>query len=169
MNIQKILVNTIASIAMALAAISTANADTANGSASASVVTAVTVAETRGLDFGTFVPDPAGDTISLTSTATTTRSSLSILTTLVGTTEASGAFQITGTTGATVSISIADTGDLGTMTFTPGAPSLGATHVIDAIPANNLLYVGGNLVVPAGQATGVFSNATAYSVTVNYQ
>lgn len=145
-----------------------AQAATVSGRADAWVFQAVTVTESTSMSFGNIVPDLAASTNVTVDTADGI-SSDNPSTTLLGT-PASGAFQITGQTGSTVTITITDTGDLGGLVFVPNTTSsLGATHVIDAASANNIAKVGGTLTVPAAQAPGTYSNPAAYQVQVNYQ
>ncbi|MDH3342794.1 MAG: DUF4402 domain-containing protein [Gammaproteobacteria bacterium] len=151
---------------------SAASAATANGTAQATLVTAVTVAESRGLNFGSFILDPLGDTVTLSNAAATVRGA-GAGTTLLGASEASGEFQITGTPGATVSISttiapapLSNGTDL--LLFTPSATDI-ATLTLTGVPANDVFYVGGQVVGAAGITTGVYTNVTAYVVNVNYQ
>ena len=144
-----------------------------NGSAEVTVASAVTLTESTGMNFGIMVPGTVATTVSLNSALAHGRNvSAGDGTLVTGGTVAAGAFQIGGTTGATVSIAVADLGDLGALVFTPAtaaATNLGATHTIDAVAANNILYVGGDVVIPTGTAAGNYANAAAYSVTVNYQ
>ena len=149
MNIQKILLSTISSVVLSMGAISMAGAFDVDGQATAEVLEAINVTEdaTQTMDFGVFAaPPPSGvaGTVTLTSEPTTTRGSTGDVV-LVGTTASSGKFTIDGgTVGRVVTITITGSG-------------------------NDVFYVGGSLSVGNGQAAGTYSNATAYSVTVNYQ
>ena len=172
MNIQKILLSTIGAVAMTTTAVSTASAAAIDGTASASVVTAITLNEDRGLDFGTFTVGATGGDVTLTSVASTVRSADPDIG-LLGTTEASGQFTITGTAGASVTIAIADgatnlSGPGADLVFTPDTtPSLGSPYIMGS--GTDILYVGGTVTIAGSQAAGVYSSATAYTVTVNYE
>ena len=53
---------------------------------------------------------------------------------------------------------------VGTFTSTP---TVAAGGTLDALGAQNI-YVGATLTVGANQAPGTYTNATAFTVTVNY-
>ena len=145
-----------------------------DGDAEATIITPASVVQSTPMNFGAFSPDVGGDTVALTAVATTARS---ITTgTLHGGTVNSGAFTIGGLAGQVVDIAVADgatdlqVGGVGTaLTFTPVDPVGGLTHTIDALPANNVIYVGGSIAIPASAAAGTYTSATAYTVTVSYQ
>lgn len=172
MNIHKLLLSTLASVAMAMAVVSTANAAAFNGNANAAVVEAITLIEDRQLDFGTFTVGATGGDVTLTSVASTARGSTGDVG-LLGSTEASGQFTITGTAGASVTIVIADgatnlSGPGADLVFVPNTtPSLGSPYVMGS--GSDILYVGGTVTIAGSQAPGVYSSATAYTVTVNYE
>ena len=143
-----------------------------DGTAEATIITPASVVQSTPMNFGAFSPDVGGDTVALTAVATTARN---ITTgTLHGGTVSSGGFTVGGQTGLVVDIAVADgatdltDGGAYTLTFAPVAPA-SATHTIDAVPANNVIYVGGSIGVPANATAGTYTSATAYTVTVSYQ
>ena len=55
-----------------------------------------------------------------------------------------------------------------TLTFVPSAPSVASIASLVGGGADTFT-VGGTLTVPTGTPTGTYTNAAAYTVTVNYQ
>ena len=150
-----------------------ASAAAEDGAAAATIITPVTLTPGASLNFGDFSPSPLGDTVTLTAAAATARA---ITTgTLHGGTVSSGAFTIGGQAGLAVNVAIADgTADLvngaNTLVFTPTAPTdIVSNYVIGA--GTDIIYVGGSITIPviASAPAGLYSSATAYTVTVNYQ
>ena len=175
MNIHKLLLSTLASVAMTMGAVSTASAATEPGSATAAVVTAITVAETRAMNFGAFTPGAGGPVVLANTAGATPDVSGGAVTMLGSGAAASGEFTITNATpGTVVTISISSavtqlSNGVQTMDFTPNtAPSVGSPYTIVTQTADTF-YVGGTLTVGATQAEGVYTNASAYTVTVDYQ
>lgn len=147
-----------------------ASAAAVTGTASADVVAPVTLTLTTAMNFGSFVPDAGGDTVTLDAALVHNRA----ITTgsLITSTVASGAYTIGGAALA-VDITIADgAADLvngaTTLTFTPIAPAAPVSgYVIGG--GTDVIYIGGTLGIPAAAPAGNYTSASAYTVTVNYQ
>lgn len=153
-------------LAAALVAFSSvsANAATATGSATATVVTPIAITHASGavLAFGTFDAGTGGS-VSVSQAGVGTAGGGVLF--VSGSTNSADAFNVTGqgtrafnitTGGGTVS-----NGSV-TMAFTTSAPATG-TLVAGAASFN----VGGTLTVASGQATGAYTGT--YSATVVYQ
>ncbi|MDH5387684.1 MAG: DUF4402 domain-containing protein [Gammaproteobacteria bacterium] len=144
-----------------------------DGTAAATIIAPVTLTPGAALNFGDFSPSPLGDTVTLTAAAATVRA---ITTgTLHAGTVSSGAFTIGGQAGLAVNVAIADgatdlVNGANTLVFTPTAPAdIVSNYVIGS--GTDIIYVGGTLTIPvvASAPAGLYSSATAYTVTVNYQ
>lgn len=139
---------------------------TENGTAEATIQAAIAVTQNQVLDFATILPDPAGDTITLTSASAI--SSTSGGSALSGTPSA-GQFAVTGDANAVVTLQFG-TGavlsgagsDIPLANFT--TPSL--TPTMDG--TGNLTFdVGADITIGASQAAGLYTGN--YTVTVSYQ
>ncbi len=143
------------------------------GQAEATIVTAITLSETATMNFGKITPGASGGTVTLGTTDTIT-SYGGTTAAVLGGTVSSGQITIdTGTAGESVTIVVSGgavnlTSGANTMQFTPNTThSLGSPYVLGS--GDDTIEVGGSLVVAAGQAEGTYTNATAYTVTVNYE
>ena len=175
MNIQKLLLSTIASVAMTMGAVSTAGAGSADGSATAAVVTPVIVANQRDLNFGTFIVPGGGGSITIADAAT----GITYVGATVeggGNSAVSGEFLITSTAGTSLTVNIVQNvlnlvGPGPTnMGFTVGAGSLPVSPATTFTSSgSDTLYVGGTITLVGGEPEGVYTAANAYTVTVNYQ
>lgn len=161
---------TLSAIALAITAMGQkAEAATADGSAVVDLRALLTVTETTGLDYGVVAADLAAG-------GTATMDTAGNVTCPAGWTcpaGQQGVFDITGDGSSTVNVSytagvLADTVSGTTMNFTP----TGAATV--DLSATSTLNVGGDLVVGAGQAAGIYDTANTgdggapYTVTVVY-
>jgi hypothetical protein len=175
MNIQKLLLSTIASVAMTMGAVSTAGAASIDGTATAEVFQAVGLTQFRGMDFGIFAAPglaEAAGTVVLSAADPTARTFTNDVLPVTST-PLSAIFNITGKPNETVAIVIADTvneltGPGADMNFSPDAGNLGASTTLSATGTAQLI-VGGTLSVAAGQLPGTYSSINAYTVTVTYQ
>ena len=143
----------------------TANAATQSGTATANIVSAITIQQTAGLNFGTIVPAAAAANVSVDSAGV--RTCAASLT--CSGTPAAGAFTATGTPsqGVTITTDASTTISSGgnNMSVTAIAPSTGTATLSAGGTAS--FTVGGTLNVNANQAAGVYSGN--YNVNVNYQ
>ncbi len=146
--------------------------DTANGTATATVVAPITVAENTAMSFGDVAVGAGGGTVVLATDGSRTVTGDAEA---VATTAGSAAiFDVTGVNGATYSISytagtLSDGGG-NTMAVNSFVADNGGTGSIGA--AGDQFLLGATLTVAGGQAAGSYSTAnvggTAYVVTVNY-
>lgn len=152
------------SMVTALGLVSTAaSAATANGTARARILRQVTLTNTADLQFGTIVTGAAASTVTVsTAGARTCGAGL----TCSGATTAA-AFDIGGTTGSVVTISVP-----ATVTLTSGVNAMTAT--LNASAATSTMVanagsftVGGVLTVGASQADGDY--AGTFTATADYQ
>lgn len=148
-----------------------ANAATENGSATATVVTPVTVTQSQELNFGQFAAgDTAGTVVISTAGAHSQTGGVVLMSGSTG--QQAGQFDITGEGDNAISVTVGSTA-----TLSDGTNTMAVT--IDATPPTQLtsgsatLNVGGTLSVDANQPAGTYNTANAsgstYTVTVNYQ
>ncbi|MFC1589298.1 DUF4402 domain-containing protein [Pseudomonadota bacterium] len=150
-----------------------ASADVATGTATAEIVSPVQLTLATAMDFGTFAPDAAGDTVTLDAALAHNRA-ITTGSLVNSPTVASGAYTLSGAALA-VDVAIADgTADLtnggNTLGFTPTAPAdITNGYVIGT--GTDTIYVGGTLTIPAvaSAPAGTYTSAAAYTITVNYQ
>lgn len=140
-----------------------ARADTATADARANILAQVSVdSDGSALDFGTIVTGATSSTVAVNAAGTVTCGSGLVCS---GTTSAAG-FDVSGTTGETVDVSVDPsvtlTGPSGTMTASLVASN--ATIVLDGTDA---FTVGGILNVGANQADGAYVGT--FNVSVDYQ
>lgn len=142
---------------------SAANAATGSATASATILSPITVTKTSDLDFGKIVAGASASTVTLTGAGSfTCGTSL----TCTGTHNAA-AFDVAGTSGETVTVA-SDT----SVTLTSGSYSMTASLAPTAtsltlVSGAASFNVGGVLSVAGNQAAG--SYAGTFNVTVNYQ
>lgn len=148
----------------------------AQSAASATIVSPIAITNTRALEFGNIAAATAAGSVTLSPDAITNRTSLVVTLPAVTGTVSSAEFEVTGTPAYTYSIAIApatvditngvQTMAVGSFTSTPDY-TVSGSGTLDATGAENI-YVGATLTVGANQASGIYTNATAFTVTVNY-
>ena len=136
------------------------------GTAQATIQAAVAVSQNQVLDFATILPDPAGDTVTLTSLAAI--SSNTGGSAFSGTTSA-GQFLVTGDANSVVTLQF---GTGATLTGAGTAIPLGNFTTDTLTPSmdgtGNLSFdVGGQITIGANQTAGLYTGN--YTVTVAYQ
>ena len=147
------------------------NAYAITANATANVVQAITVAETRALNFGKFVA-ASGATVILTNVDTTVPSGTAVR--VNPSTAASGKFTVTGDGAATYTITVDGTTtltgtDSSTMAVTAITPSVTTNGVLNGTTGSagtQLVYVGATVTQGAANGAGLYSGT--YSVTVAY-
>lgn len=148
----------------------------ATAAASAYIVSPIAITRTADLNFGNVAVSASPGTVVLTpmaGTPTRTPSGGVTLPATIGTPTAA-AFHVTGTPSYTYSIGISPasvTISNGAVTMTVNAfvssPTVALGGTLDGTGAQDV-YLGGTLNVAGGQASGSYTNATAVTVTVNY-
>ena len=147
------------------------NAYAISGDATAVVVQAIEIAQTRALNFGKFVASNGG-TVTLTSVDATVVGGTSVR--VLPSTAASGRFTVTGDGGATYAL----TADSGTTLTGPSASTMAVTGITPSVTTGGQLsgtsgsagtevvYVGATLTQGAANPSGTYSGT--YSITVAY-
>jgi hypothetical protein len=162
-----------------------AQSATATANASARIVSAISIASSRNLDFGSISPGASGGTVKIDATLASTRSLTGAnLTATVGAVT-SATFTVTGDGAATYAITrvpVAATN----LVLTSGGNTMNALLVVSTAAnagvesttgtisgttgtdGTEVIYVGGTLTVGAAQAAGLYVNVGGISLTVNY-
>jgi Mat/Ecp fimbriae major subunit len=164
MKIQMIKAALVSTAVAALAfTATTAEAATATGTARAKILRPITVTAVDDLQFGTIITGAAASTVDISTAGARTCGAGLVCS---GATTA-GSFNITGTTGQTVTISVPASVSLtsGANSMTASLTASAATAVLVANAAS--FTVGGSLAVGANQADGDYTGT--YTATVNYQ
>ena len=158
-------------IAMVAFTVSTYGQVSATATASATIITPITITKTTDMNFGNVAVNATAGTVVL---ATDNSRSVTGGCTLPATagTVAAAAFDVTGVPSATFSITLPAgattiTSGANTMTVSNWTSSPTPTGTFDGTGAATLL-VGATLNVSASQAAGVYLSATPFTVTVNY-
>lgn len=140
----------------------------ATATATAVIVSPITITQTANMSFGNIIADTDGGTVVLVPAGTRTLNGLTSPS-IAGTVTAA-AFTVTGFDGATYSISLP-----ASHTISDG----GNNMVVDTFTSNpsgtgtltggtQTLNVGATLNVGSAQPAGTYTNATGFTVTVNY-
>jgi Domain of unknown function (DUF4402) len=159
LNKMKIIVaGTIAAAAMFSG---TAQAETAT--ASAEIVTAATLTNTKALNFGSIALGANSGTVVVTANATGSRTCTTVI--CIGTTSSAADFAIGGANGAAVGLTLGSS----TITLLNGSSSISAAlNLSSAISAvGNTEYVGGTLTVPTSAIAGTYTGTV--TLTAAYQ
>ena len=156
--------------AIGLAAVLPSNAQAASTTATAAAVvaTAIGIANTVDMDFGSITEAGAGTVVLATDGSRTTTGGVSLL---AGGPGAAASFDVTGQANQTYSITLP-----GSVTLDSGGNTMTAnTFVSLPTPTGTLngagtetLLIGATLIVGAGQATGSYLSLSAFTMTVNY-
>jgi len=160
----------IAFVMAAFSASSFAQGVTASATATATIITPITIASTTQMNFGNISVNNTPGTVDLSTGGVRTANGGASLPTPIGTVTAA-VFHVTGITGATYAIT------LPTTDYT--ISSAGNDMIVNAFVSNPSgngslatgaedISVGATLNVGASQPAGVYTNATGFDVTVNY-
>ena len=154
---------------------SSANAQaTATANASATIVTPISIVNNADMNFGNIAVQTAtGGTVALTASAAPTRTAGGAggvtLPNVTGTVT-SAKFTVSGTANYTYTITLPGSA----VVLSSGANNMNATAFINSAAGtlsgtgSQIFYVGATLTVAAAQAAGVYTTATPFNVTVNY-
>ena len=155
--------------AIGLAAVLPSNAQAANTTATAAAVvaTAIGIANTADMDFGTIGATGTLGTVVLGTDGSRTCTDVDCLSGGLG---AAASFNVTGEGNNTYTITLP-----GSVTLDSGGNTMTANTFV-SLPAttgtlssgSQTLLVGATLIVSAGQATGTYLSLAAFTVTVNY-
>ena len=141
---------------------------TATATSSATIISPITMSKTADLNFGQIFTNPAAGTVVLNVAGVRTAS----VHTLFGNAQTRAQFAVLGSNSSTFSITLPPaaiilTGSVtGTMTVDNFISDLGSTGTL--VGGAKTIIVGATLNIPAAAPTGVYTNATGLSVTVNY-
>jgi len=157
----------------------------ATANASARIVSAISIASSRNLDFGSISPGASGGTVQVAATLASARSLTGAnLTATVGAVT-SATFTVTGDGAATYAITrvpaaatalVLNSGlnSMSALLVVSTAAGAGAETTTGTISGatgtdgTQVIYVGGTLTVGAAQAAGLYTNPGGISLTVNY-
>jgi spore coat protein U-like protein len=163
----------LAVLALAIAGSGSAIAANAVANSTSTVITAINIAKSADLAFGSFAATAAPGTVTITPAGG--RSSTGVVE--VASTPGAAKFDVTGQAGMGYSISIVATplsdGGINSMTFTPISALTASTATSGTVSAGTLtggaqsIYVGGVLAVAANQASGSYSGTVTATVDYN--
>lgn len=144
-----------------------AYAATSSGTATAEIITAISIANNQDLAFGSIVPSSTGDTVAVATDGTVTCGAN--VTCVDQSTKTAGAFTVSGEAGYSYAITL-PSGDVqlsnGTETMTVNNFSSNPSGTGTLTGGTDSINVGGTLNVSANQAQGSYSGS--YDVTVEY-
>lgn len=145
---------------------------TATATASATIVTPISITKTVDMDFGNVAVGATGGTVVLSTAGSRTETGGVTLPAVTGTV-AAASFTVSGTAGYTYAITIptsdhtiANGGNTMVVNSFTSDPS--GTGTLDGTTGEQTLNVGATLNVSALQAAGVYTSSTPFEVTVNY-
>ncbi len=158
-------------IVMVSFAVSSYGQVSATATASATIITPITITKTTDMNFGNVaVNNTAGTVVMATDNSRTVTGGCTLPATAG--TVAAAAFGISGVASATYSITLPSsattiTSGANTMTVDTWTSNPTPTGTLDGTGASTLL-VGATLHVAGSQAAGTYTSATPFTVTVNY-
>jgi hypothetical protein len=138
----------------------------ATASATATIITPIAISKTVDMNFGNVAVNASAGTVILAPAGTRTRTGGCTLPAVTGTVTAAS-FGVTGLATATFAITLP-----GSITITDGTNNMTVDtftsnpSVTGTVPAT--LTVGATLNVSGGQVPGVYTTASPFTVTVNY-
>lgn len=147
--------------------------NTATASATAIILTPIKIVNAGNMSFGTIIPTAAAGSVVLAPGGGTTLSNVTLHS---SSSALAASFNVTGSPNLTYTVGIAPASvnitNGGGTTMSVGSfvsnPAVGAgTGLLDGTGAQNL-RVGATLSVAANQEVGTYTNASAFTVTVNY-
>ena len=144
----------------------------ATASATATIVTPISITKTVDMNFGNVAVTSNGGTVVLATNSTRTLTGGVTLPNVTGTVTAAS-FTVNGTADYTYAITLPSSAttiynaNLETMSVDGWASTPSATGTLDGTGAQTL-NVGATLHVAAGQQEGVYTSSTPFTVTVNY-
>lgn len=142
--------------------------DEATATASASIITPISIENEHNMDFGSIYSSEEGGTVELATTNIATGSGVAIY----GTDAMAAQFTVTGTTDhaftfAVTPVSIVVSNGTASDDMTVGSWSNDAPATLD--DGSVAVNVGATLTVGANQPAGVYTSATSFTVTVCYE
>lgn len=182
-NLNKLIATAIVLVCFGTSASAQTNNATAN--ASARIVSGITIANSRHLNFGSISPGASGGTVTIAAVDGGTRTFSGTNLTVTNATSTSAKFTVTGEGSSTYAITrvpVAATA----LVLTSGSNTMNATLIVSTAAGSGSetttgllsgsagatgtqdVFVGGQLTVGAAQAAGLYSNTGGISLTVNY-
>lgn len=141
----------------------------ATATATATIVTPIAIVNASNMNFGNVAVSTAAGTVVLAPAGTRTATG-GVTLPAVGGTVSAATFTVTGTSGATYSISLPATATIsfGAIDMTVDNFTSNPTPTGTLTGGTETLQVGATLNVGASQAAGVYTSGTPFTVTVNY-
>lgn len=141
----------------------------ATATASATILTGISITKVQDMNFGRLNPGSGGGTASVSTSGVV--SPTGDVTKLAGVTATAASFTVSGEIGYTFSITLPTsdyiisylTNNMTVNTFVSDPSSTGTIA-----GGGTTLSVGAKLTVTAGQVSGTYTNGTGFAVTVNY-
>lgn len=141
----------------------------ATATASATILTGISITKVQDMNFGRLNPGASGGTATISTAGVVTPTG--DVTKLAGATPTAASFTVSGETGYTFSISLPTsdytisylTNNMTVNTFISDPATTGTI-----VGGGTTLSVGAKLTVASGQVSGTYTNGTGFTVTVNY-
>lgn len=170
MNKKNLLSSAVATAFLSGVISQSALAATETGTANARVITPITVTEITQMNFGDIQPEAGATTVTLSTTGVATPSGATVVTG----SPSQGVFTVTGTTGASYSITLPADGDVQLSGPGPDMQVTGFNHDAGATPTigvgnSSTLNIGAVLNVDGSGAQSAGDYSGTYDVTVDYQ
>ncbi len=142
----------------------------ATATASATILTGISIAKVQDMNFGRFNPGAGGGTATVSTAGVV--SPTGGVTKLAGATPTAASFSVSGETGYTFTITLPSSDYI----ITDGSSNNMTVNTFNSDPSSTgtiagggtTLSVGAKLTVSAGQISGTYTNGTGFSITVNY-
>lgn len=141
----------------------------ATATASATILTGISITKVQDMNFGRLNPGTSGGTATISTAGVVTPTG--DVTKLAGITATAATFTVSGETGYTFSITLPSSDYI--ISYLTNNMTVN-TFVSDPTPTGTIagggttLSVGAKLTVAAGQVSGTYTNGTGFTVTVNY-
>ncbi|MDB5026102.1 MAG: hypothetical protein JWP78_3857 [Mucilaginibacter sp.] len=170
-NLTKLIALGIMMIGFSASSFAQTDVKTATASANATIITPITITKVNDLNFGNIVATTTGGTVVLSPASA--RTELGVQLSAVSGTVSAASFTVTGQSGYAYTVTLPADGYAiktggGTAPETMTLTSFTSNSTGTLTGGTQTLSVGATLNVVANQTAGVYTNATGFDVSVNY-
>lgn len=170
-NFTKVIAIAALMIGSAVAANAQTDVKSATATATATIITPITITKVNDLNFGNIISTATGGKVVLSPASTRTETGVQLA--AVQGTVTAASFTVTGETDYAYTVTLPSTD----YTLTTGTGAATQTMILNAFTSDHTatiaggsltLSVGATLNITANQSAGVYTNATPFTVSVNY-